>query len=120
MSESQMSKGQIRISYNNPGQPQVQGHPVAMARSLTAAEPSPIGYQPTHHSVVVPSSSQVRVVSGNVGQQSVQRQSHHMVHQVVGQPIGYLPGQGQSQAGVRISPQPRVVAPHGVSPHRAF
>lgn len=137
-SQTQMGRGQITIKIQNPSQGQT-----TMSRSLTT-ETNQMKYNPAHHSVVVPSSppnnsshGQVRVISG--GQQVVHqqlqqvrqvqqvqpvqhRQSHHMVHEVMGQPMRY-PGPLSQQAGqqqvVRVSPGRVASPPHGVSPaHR--
>ena len=116
-------RGQITIKIQNPSQGQT-----TMSRSLTT-ETNQLNYHPAHHSVVVPNSpashGQVRIMSGGhqaVHQQVQHRQSHHMVREVVGQPMRY-PGQINQPMGqhgvVRVSPGRVASPPHGISPaHR--
>ena len=121
VSQSQTgSRWQITIKIQNP--PQVQTQTI-MSRSLTTNEPSPVTYHQAHHSTVIPSAQagQMRVVGGPQVYNTTQRQSHHIVREVVGQPIvgpsqvRPMPHHPMVEQAVRVSPG-RVVSPHGVSP----
>ena len=89
----------IKIQNPSPAQAYSQTQQV-MSRSLTTAEPQVVYHHPAHHSVVIPNAppGQARIISGKQHPQMFHappRQSHHMVHQVVGQsqvvgqPSGY-------------------------------